>query len=305
VTSKGSYTGSLILGASRYSVKGQLNSLCQATNLILRKTGTPLSLSLRVGTGGEADRIFGTLSDGTWNANLQGDRAVFNSKTNLAPLAGNYTIIIPGEDGDPSIPAGHGCGTVKVDGSGKVTFAGTLADGTKVTQSSSISKLGAWPFYASLSKGAGSVMSWLAFENRSSDDIHGNVNWIKQANPLSPMYPAGFTYQSEALGSAYVPPAIGSNVLGLATATVNFEGGNLGTGFINYLTLGLASKVVNNSSNALTMTFTLTSGAFKGKVTNPANNQSLSFNGVVLPKMNAGYGYALGTNQSSAVTFGP
>ena len=60
-----------------------------------------------------------------------------------------------------------------------------------------------------------------------------------------------------------------------------------------------------NSSNALTLTFTLTTGAFKGKVTNPYSSQSLSFSGVVLPRMNAGYGYALGTNQSSQVIFGP
>jgi hypothetical protein len=304
VTSKGTYTGTFILGASRYTIKGQFNSLYQATNLILRTTGTPLSVNLRVGTGGEMDRIFGTLSDGTWTANLLGDRAVFNAKTNLAPLAGSYTIIIPGADGNPSIPAGHGWGTVKVATSGLVTFAGSLADGTKVTQSSSISKLGAWPFYAPLSKGAGSVVSWLVFENRSTDDIHGNVNWIKQANPLSLRYPAGFTYQSPALGSAYAPP-VGVNILGLTTASVSFNGGNVGAGFMNFLTLGLASKVTNNSSNALSMTFTLTSGAFKGTVTNPADNRSLSFSGVVLPKMNAGYGYALGTNQTSAVTFGP
>jgi hypothetical protein len=305
VTSKGTYTGTLTLGASRYSIKGQFNSLYQATNLILRSIGTPLSLSLRVGTGGEMDRIFGTLSDGTWTANLLGDRAVFNAKTNLAPLAGSYTIIIPGEDGTPSIPAGHGWGTVKVATSGLITFAGSLADGTKVTQSSAISKLGAWPFYVPLSKGAGSVMSWLAFENRSTDDIHGNMNWIKPANPLSLKYPAGFTYQTEALGSAYAPPPLGVNMLGLTTASVSFSGGNVGADFINYVTLGLASKVVNNSSNALSMTFTLTSGAFKGTVTNPTNKRSLPFSGVVLPKMNAGYGYALGTNQTSAVTFGP
>jgi hypothetical protein len=95
------------------------------------------------------------------------------------------------------------------------------------------------------------------------------------------------------------------NILGLTTASVSFNGGNVGAGFMNFLTLGLASKVANNSSNALSMTFTLTSGAFKGTVTNPADNRSLSFSGVVLPKMNAGYGYALGTNQTSAVTFGP
>jgi hypothetical protein len=174
-----------------------------------------------------------------------------------------------------------------------------------VTQSSSISKLGAWPFYVSLSKGAGSLVSWLTFENRSNDDIHGDLSWIKQANPLSKLYPAGFTYETEAMGSAYVPPAIGTNILGLSAGSVVFDGGNLGDGFSNLLSLGLGSKVVNNSSNALTLTFTLTTGAFKGKVTNPFNSQSLSFNGVVLPKMNGGYGYALGTNQSSEVVFGP
>jgi hypothetical protein len=282
-----------------------MNGVCQSTNVILTKTGSLLNLSLRVGTNSEADHIFGTLTATNWVAMLQGDRAVFNAKTNIAPLAGNYTLIIAGQSGDASVPAGHGYGTVKVDGGGKITFAGSLADGSKVTQSSAISKSGVWPFYLSVSKGAGSALSWLTFENRSNDDIHGNLTWIKQTNALAKFYPAGFTLETEALGSAYVIPGIGQNILGLSSATVSFDGGNLGAGFANSLTLGSFSTVVNNSGNALSMSFSLLSGTFKGKVTNPANNLSYSFNGVVVPKMNAGYGYMLGTNQSSQVIFGP
>ena len=42
------------------------------------------------------------------------------------------------------------------------------------------------------------------------------------------------------------------------------------------------------------MAFSLATGTFKGKVTEPANNQSHAFSGVVFQKQTAGYGYLLG-----------
>jgi len=66
-----------------------------------------------------------------WEAQLLGDRAVFNSKTNPAPYAGIYTLVVPGQIDPADGPEGDGVGTLKVDSNGVASLAGTLADGDK------------------------------------------------------------------------------------------------------------------------------------------------------------------------------
>ena len=51
--------------------------------------------------------------------------------------------------------------TLTVATSGQVTFAGTLADGTTVSQSAKLSQYGQWPLYASLNSGKGQLRGWL------------------------------------------------------------------------------------------------------------------------------------------------
>jgi hypothetical protein len=94
-------------------------------------------------------------------------------------------------------------------------------------------------------------------------------------------------------------------VLNLANASAAFSGGNLPARFANALALGLNSQVTNLSSNRLTLGFTTTTGMFKGNVEDPATGVSWPFSGVVLQKLNAGYGFLLGTNLSSRVALTP
>jgi hypothetical protein len=46
-------------------------------------------------------------------------------------------------------------------------------------------------------------------------------------------------------------------------------------------------------------------GMFNGTTIDPDSGKPWPFKGIVLQKMNAGYGYLLGNNQSSAVVFKP
>ncbi len=68
-----------------------------------------------------------------------------------------------------------------------------LADNSRISQTVSLSKNGHWPLYASLYAGKGSVLSWLAFENRTNDDINGLLSWIKLADVTAVYYPHSFT----------------------------------------------------------------------------------------------------------------
>lgn len=307
VSAHGNYSGRVQLGADRLSFTGKLNLQCTATNSVNRKLAAPLALQLRVGTNNtEIDRIFGQLSDTTWAATLTGDRARFSATTNPSPFTGSYTMIIPGQSGDSSKPAGHGYGTVKVATSGKVIFAGVLADGTKVTQTAPLSKTGVWPFYASLYTGQGSLLSWLGFSNQASDDLAGALSWIKLPVATARYYPGGFITEVTASGSTYVKPATSDQlILNIPNGLVAFSGGDLNPDFSNSISVGAGSRVTNESTNKLAMAFSLGNGLYKGSVVDPTTGLSMPFAGAVFQKLGMAYGSLMGANQSSSVVVSP
>ena len=93
-----------------------------------RKGENPLTTTLQLDLAGRS--VQGTVTDGSFVAMLHGDQAVFSSTHKATNYQGQYTLIIPGTN-DPTVgPFGTSYGTVTVDASGNITFAGSLADGT-------------------------------------------------------------------------------------------------------------------------------------------------------------------------------
>jgi hypothetical protein len=304
-TKRGYYSGRLQVGTARYSFHGRFNLDTQATNTIPRHRLSPLIVELTLGSGEQADQIFGRVYDtnGTWSASLSGDRALFNTRTNPAPWAGPFTMVLPGEDGDPSLPAGNGFATIRVGLNGVARLAVVLPDGGRFSESAPLSQTGLWPVYIPLYSGRGSLLSWLSFTNRPTDDLNGNISWIKPANLHTRYYSAGFTNILVAQGSAYVRPASPTNsVLTYTNAILTFTGGNLGADFTNLISLGRSSRVFNQSTNVLSMSFSLPQGTFSGHVKDPASGKSRTFRGAILQKQNAGFGLLLGTNRTSSVS---
>lgn len=306
VGNHGVYSGRVQLGGSRMSFSGKLNLQCTSTNSLKRKLLSALALQLRVGTNAEIDQIFGQLGDNTWTAAMTGDRARFNSRTNPAPFAGNYTLVLPGQGGDPSKPAGYGYGTVKVASSGMTVFAGTLADGTKVSQSVSISKNGEWPLYASLYGGQGSLLSWVTFANQAMHDLSGTLSWIKLPVVNARYYAGGFTNVIMASGSTYTAPASPNDlIINVPTGIISFSGGNLNPSFFNSISLSTGNHVTDESGNKLTMAFSLNNGLYRGSVVDPGSGKTMSFGGAVYQKIGMGYGSLLGADQSSSAIVSP
>jgi len=291
-TAKGAYSGKLLLGGASYSLKGSLDDSGWAASVINRKGNTPLNVYLQVDLSG-GDSLRGGVSDGDWWSDLQGDRQVF-SKSNPTPTAGSYTLLIRGGG---SGPLGDGVGTLRVDASGALKFTGTLADGTKVTQKSILTKEGYWPLYANLYKGGGALLGWLKFENEINSDIGGTVVWSKRADPLAPRYPAGFVSSSEVTGSRYVAPTPGQKILNLEAGQLAFSGGTLPANLALPLTLNANGAVSGDAS--LKLSFSKTQGTFKGSAA--PGGVPVSFQGVVLQKANHGGGYFLNANQSGQV----
>jgi hypothetical protein len=174
---------------------------------------------------------------------------------------------------------GNSYGSLTVDGSGNVKLGGVLADGTKITQASQISEDGSWPMFVPLYKGKGLLIAWISFANRTEDDLHGSVNWIKQPDLLARFYPSGFALGGDAIGSLYAP---------VSALQLNSQVAKLQSN-------GTANSVVT------AIKVSATTGVFKGSMTDKTTGKPSSFQGALLQKPVAGYGFILGVNQSMPV----
>jgi len=187
---------------------------------------------------GSLDQITGSVSDGTHTANLVGNRAAFDGRQNIAPQAGQYTMIIPGSSGSRSLPGGDSYATVTVDKAGKIKLAGSLADGTKLTQSAAVSKNGDWPFFVSLYGGKGAILAWLTFLTTPTNDVNGDLVWVKPSVATAKFYPAGFNFMTSALGFRYHAPAAGSTLFNFSNGALVLDGGDLSQAITNAIAIG-------------------------------------------------------------------
>jgi IgA Peptidase M64/Divergent InlB B-repeat domain len=305
-TAKGSFSGSLTLQGIRYPVSGQFDLNGQASKVIKRRNPlSTLGLTLSVDLTNRFDSMVGSLTNaGVWRADLAAFRAVFDAKTNKAPQPGPYTLIIPGTNSSV-LPGGDSFGTLTMDTSGRLRFGGSMADGTKVSQATSISKSGDWPLYIPLYGGKGMLLSWYLFGS-PTNGVSGILDWIKSGTK-SRYYSNEFGYSTFSMGSRYVPPPRNGKVLGFTEGTVQLSSGELGHGITNLISIAANNRVTNLSSNKLSLVFTPSTGLFRGTVVDPAGAKSraISFSGAVLQNTNAGKGFFLGTNQSGTVLIQP
>jgi hypothetical protein len=302
-TASGAYSGKLLLAGRGYSISGKLcptNGL--ATNSIRLRWGGALTVRLRLDLSG-SDRLQGVLMDGQlYVAQLEADRLVFSQKTNPAPQRGTYTMAIPPANAGP---AGYGYGTVTLGGGGNLRWSGTLADGTKVSQASSLSKEGLWPLYCSLYSGGGMAVSWMQFTNllEPASDLNGQLIWIKPAGLTTRYYAAGLTNEVRAVGSAFTPPGSG-RLLNLTNGAVIFSGGGLQSPFTNSFSLDRLNRATGTPGSGLKLTFTTTCGLFQGSARETPKSRPFSFQGVVYEKGANGAGLFLGPTQSGEVYLG-
>jgi hypothetical protein len=300
------YSGRLQLGETKHALSGQFDGSGKAQKTIARRQGlSPLTAVLELDLLSGAARVGGTVSDGHWAAAVVGDRGCFDGRTKVAPQCGHYTMVLPGACGSTNQPAGDGYATITVTPVGLVSARVSLADGTVISPSAPVSRLGQWPFFASLYAGQGVLYGWLTFTNAS--DLGGSVAWIKPALKSS-YYPAGFSVAASAIGARYSPPGQGTNVLGLVLSTnltLTLAGGGLEPDLTNRLALSAGDRVTLLAGPRLNLAFTPSTGAFNGNVVNPATPRTVSFGGVVLQGRNAGSGFFLAAGQSCLVRLEP
>jgi len=300
-TAKGAYSANLLIAGRHYPISGKFSPLTGlATNSFKLISGQSLTVRLRLDLSG-TDRLQGLITDrlSAYWAQLDADRLIFTA-ANPAPQRGSYTIAIPPAT---SGPAGYGYGTMTVSPGGVLQWSGVLADGTKVSQTSALSKDGLWPLYSSLYGGAGAAISWMQFNAAlPASDLSGQFIWIKPAGLGTQSFPAGFTNAVAAVGSAYTPPSAGP-ILNLTNLDLIFSGGALPAPFTNSLRLDRLNRV-SGAPASLKLTFTPASGLFKGSSWSAELNQTLTFQGVVYEKVPSGAGLFLTPGQSGQVYLG-
>jgi hypothetical protein len=300
-TDAGVVSARFTLAGRSYSLAAKFNSSGRASGKISRGSLRALNVQLQADASGS---IQGSITDGHWIADIFGNRSITVANKSLAaPYIGNYTINIPGIPVDGN-PAGDGFGTVKIDANGAVRFAGSLADGTKVSQNVVLSESGIWPLYASVYQGQGEIMGWMQF---SSNSLSGQLVWLKQLITTAKIYPSGFTNQVDASGSLYRTPAKGQRALDLSNGNGNLAltGGGLNSIFHSSIVLDPNNRVTSPNNSSLKLTITPSTGLFRGSALNPETGKPLQFQGALFPDRNVGLGYFLGSGGAGQISVEP
>lgn len=294
----GNYSAWVQLAEGRYSFSGAFNNSLRATNTIVRTVGNPLTVELHLGQDAEAGQVTGRVTDGNWSSPLAGGRAAVNT-----PHAGDYTVVIPGNVNDASLPAGDGYATLHIGTDGLGTMNGIAADGARFSQNAYVTADGDWPLFAPLYTGKGVLVSWLSLTNLPSSDLNGSVVWIKQAGASQVIYPLGFTNGTKVVGSIYTAPDASGKAINLSGAVVSFTGGSLPANFNNVVSVNAGSQVVNLSANEMVMSIQTSVGSFTGQIREPGTGTLHMYGGVILQKQTSGFGTMTGVPTSSRVVF--
>jgi hypothetical protein len=306
VRDQGAFSAKLRFVQRNASISGHFSSSGFFSNAIPRhKPFRALSVVLQLDVN--ANTITGHLTDGEWSADLLANRSPFSAATPAPQANKKYTLLIPGAAESIGQPAGDSFATLSVNSSGNVRFAGTLADGTRVSQSSFESAAGEWPLFIPLYKHhrSGLLIGWLNFTNAPDTDIAGFVDWFKLGQVVTNAYPGGFLIQSEPIGSLYsFTNGVPVLSFGGGSGSLVLENGGLPQSLTNSISLNSANQF--SSPSPLTLSLTPSTGLLKGSLRDPAvSRKTIPLNGVVLQKQNLGAGYFSFTNQIGRVLLLP
>jgi hypothetical protein len=302
IAAKGKFSAKLLLAGRTYPFSGQFGFDSTFSKTILRPNQEALNVQLAVDLLG-GDIITGSVSNSAWLAPLSANRSVFSRAHPALQSSRKYTLVIQGGEDVAAQPTGYGFGTVKEDTLGNVSFSGTLADGTRVSQRTFLSKRGEWPFYLSPSAGKQLMTGWVGFSNDLVSDFSGPVTWAKQPQPTK-LYPNGFSFTNQlaVVGSLYTFTN-GVPLLGLPNGgNIQLDGANLSQSVSYPFSLDSRNKILG--TNKVTVTLSTGTGLFRGSVPNPDTSKPIPVSGALLLKQNAGFGSFLGTNQTGRVTLG-
>jgi len=301
VTKTGSYSGKVTLGGSTYSVSGSLNT--QSAPISRGSSLSPLTLFLQADPVTAGGMVFGQVSAVGWTAQVVAFRAAYSSSKTACPYAGSYTLIMPPDSTNLKGPGGYSSGSAKVDTSGNVQFSGVLADGTAISQTTTLSTNGYWPLFASARSGGEFAIGWMQYTNGPQPSVGAAAGnsflWVKVAGADAASYTGGFTNGSTVRGSSFTAQRTGIPLVGQSPGNL-FElilsGGGISPPLTNYFVLGSNNSVP--SIPGVSLSFSASSGVFSGS-RSTATGYKAVFGGAVSQTAGNGFGYCLGSSSNA------
>ena len=330
VTPKLTYSGKVQVDGNAVSFGGKFSLPgTTITNIFRTKIAkSNLTVTLALNFTNFDDRVTGTVSDSTnWISDLLAYRMVWTTNALPDRFTNVYAVAIPGLTNAAVEPTGFGYGSATVTKAGKVVLAGALADGSRLSHATFISKDGEWPLYVPLysqprvysynsvlktnAEYRGSLIGWLSFATntpagKTNLAPQGTLGWIKEGT--NGVYPGGFAGLLTVKSSRHSAPPIGTRVLNFIDGRLTTSSGNLALPFEN--------KFFLNTNNAVAMTLPILNnqrfsivarnGIFSGTFNHPNNTNAVTkFFGIVLQDYNYGRGYFVGTNQTGSISVDP
>jgi YVTN family beta-propeller protein len=285
IINTGYFTGSIVLDGVKYSFTGAFPSSLSTTVTIRRRNLPSVTLDLTIDASGADPVVTGMVTDGTWSDTLSANATTTYLRSVPCPRAGLYTAALYSSTDSATIPAGAGYGTITISNAGLARFAGTLADGTPFTASSTISSGGTLLVMDFLYHKDGFLSGPLAFQSASSTGvIAGTLGWLKPLTSSHGLFPASFSTTLNVAGSSYF-----SGVRLTGSGSLAFADG--ANPFTQAFTVNANHIPVITQPNPHSVTFNLDSktGAFSGDFVD--SQKTRHFHGVLLQQQNAGAGY--------------
>lgn len=291
-TTSGTFTGTLTLGALKYSFSGSFNGttgVCTPITIIRKApftTNLTLALTLDLSASSPTrGGLTGTLSDGGPPEAVAAFREVWSK-----PLPASYFADAKGSVYNAALfldsahlnndlfPQGVSYARITADQLGKINVSGKLADGTGITGSGIMWPDGQLPLFIPLYSSKGSLVGTLqlgtgfAEDLVSDNEISGSLDWKRPAI-AGKLFTTGFSTRVNASGGVYTAPAKGSRVMDLGSAAnhaaivLNLMKGGLSSTISANLTLSTANLVtaVTPNNHSIKITLTPASGLVSGE----------------------------------------
>ncbi len=285
LTTLGRFTGRLTGNGAAYNFSGgfSVDGQAQATASRGAKV-TPLTLTLNLGLTNPLPQVTGAVSDGTWLAPLQADRAVF-SAAHPCPESGYATALL-----------GDGYASVTVAANGHAALRGYLPDNAAlVPGATSISTNGQWPIYVPLYGKAGALFGWLAFTNDTATNFSGDLVWVRTNKFTNILAVAGSTFVAR------------SPFLGWTNFQVTLTGGDLAEPLTTEVALlkNGAFKALDGAIPGLVLSVNALNGIVSGRFTHPTTRTPEAVRGIVFQAATNAGGYFYDKNGSGSFVLTP
>ena len=296
VTPRHSFTAKFVLGGETFKVKGKFDADGKFTGTVTGQSGTSVTVNFVLSLVNDERAITGTITIGNQTIELAAEQTKpFNKKTNPAPQAGKYTMLLPFDPQDADAPKANGYGLATVAPTGAIRFAGALPDGTRLAQATVLSKSGEWPFYLSLYQKGGSLAGLIQFQDLPGSDFDGQLHWTRPADADKEI--PGFVTTLAAVGSTYLAPPTRPAVLDFPNpngATFTLNDPNQTLLLTKNVTLAPTARftVTDPGPDALSLSVKTASGLLSGRLIHPSDDAKTKLQGVVFQKQNFGTGFA-------------